>query len=302
MKTVSLVIPVYAEAESLPALFDELRAVEAQLAARTCALELIFVDDGSRDGSLNLLLQFRETHPATKIVKLARNFGAVAASKAGLGFVTGGCFAWLSADLQDPPALIVEMVDAWLGGAKYVIAARTARRDPPLPRFFSALYYALLRRLVMPDYPQGGFDLALIDQSLMAHLRDSGRQTNTELLSFWLGVAPVIINYERRQRLHGKSGWTFARKLGYARDSLLGFSPFLIRAISLIGALVTVLSVCYGASAVLTGAPGFAAAFAVVIFLLGVIIFALGILGEYLWRIHNQLSQRPEVVIDHIYE
>ena len=111
MKTVSVVIPVYFNEGSLIALFGELLEVEARLRERDCALELIFVDDGSGDDSLKVLLSLRERRAGIKIVKLARNFGAYHASKAGLRFVTGDCFLWLAADLQDPPHLIVEMVD-----------------------------------------------------------------------------------------------------------------------------------------------------------------------------------------------
>src|SRR3954452_6585463 len=108
MKTISVIVPVYFNEGSLVLLFEELLKVEAQLAEHDCALELIFVDDGSGDNSLQVLLSLRERRAGTKIVKLTRNFGAVHATKVGLHFVTGDCFMWLAADLQDPPHLIVE--------------------------------------------------------------------------------------------------------------------------------------------------------------------------------------------------
>ena len=307
MKTVSVIVPVYFNEGSLETLFEELLKVEAQLQERACALELIFVDDGSGDDSLNVLLGLRERRAGTKIIKLARNFGAVHASKAGLRFVSGDCFAWLAADLQDPPHLIPSMVDHWLDGAKYVIAARSARHDPPLTKFYARLYYTLVRLFVIRDYPRGGFDLLLVDKSLLPYLRDSSKNINTELLSYWLGIPPVVITYERRARQHGKSRWTFAKKLTYFIDSILGFSVVPIRLISLIGILVSLLSVAYGGVMLITAlfgnhnVPALPTAVALITFLLGLIIVMLGIIGEYIWRIFDEVTRRPEVVIDEVY-
>ncbi len=302
MKTVSVVVPVYDNAESLPLLFDALLEVETQLAERGCALELIFVDDGSDDQSLKLLLELRQRRPAlTKVIKLARNFGAIPASKAGLKFVSGDCFVWLSADLQDPPQLVVQMADRWLGGAKYVIAARATRHDPAATKFYAGVYYGLVRRLVMPDYPRGGFDTLLLDRSLMPYVRDSGRHVNPVLLSYWLGIPPAVIEYERRARRYGKSRWTFAKKLSYFLDSMLGFSALLIRLITLIGGVVALASFAYGAYRLVV-APGFPVMLAVICFLLGLIIVLLGLIGEYVWRIFDELSRRPEAVIDAVHQ
>ena len=308
MKTVSVVIPVYFNEGSLAALFDELLKVEAQLAERACALELIFVDDGSGDDSLKLLLGLHERRAGTKIIKLARNFGAVHASKAGLRFVSGDCFLWLAADLQDPPHLIPDMVDRWLDGAKYVIAARSARHDPALTKLYARLYYGLVRLFVIKDYPRGGFDLLLADKSLLPYIRDSGKNINTELLSYWLGIPPVVIAYERQARIHGKSRWTFAKKLTYFIDSILGFSVLPIRLISLIGIVVSLLSFCYGGLIVFEAlfgsriVPGFPTLVALITFLLGLILVMLGIIGEYVWRIFDEVTRRPEVVIDEVYQ
>ncbi|MBI1257352.1 MAG: glycosyltransferase [Chloroflexi bacterium] len=307
MKTVSVVVPVYFNEGSLAALFEELLKVEAQLAERACTLELIFVDDGSGDDSLKLLLELRERRAGTKIIKLTRNFGAVHASKAGLRFVSGDCFLWLAADLQDPPGLIPDMVDRWLDGAKYVIAARTARHDPTLTKLYARIYYAIVRLFVLKDYPRGGFDLLLMDKTLLPHLRDSSKNTNTELLSYWLGIVPVVIGYERQARIHGKSRWTFAKRLTYFIDSILSFSVLPIRLISLIGIVVSLLSFGYGsfifveALCGVRDVPGFPAVVALITFLLGLIIVMLGIIGEYIWRIFDEVTRRPEVVIDEVY-
>ncbi len=307
-KTVSVVVPVYYNEESLPLLFEELLKVEQQLAEHGCTLELIFVDDGSGDQSLAVLLQLRERRPGTKVVKLARNFGAVHASKVGLHFVTGDCFMWLAADLQDPPKLIIEMVEHWLKGAKYVIATRASRHDPATTRFYAAIYYWLVRLFVIKDYPRGGFDLILVDKTLTPYIRDSSKNINTELLSYWLGIPPVVLPYERQERLHGQSRWTFAKKLTYFIDSILGFSVLPIRLISFIGIVVSAISFLYGGFIFIDAVfgirdvPGFPTLVALISFLLGLIIIMLGIIGEYIWRIFDEVTKRPEVVIDEVYQ
>ncbi|MGQ9888190.1 MAG: glycosyltransferase family 2 protein [Aggregatilineales bacterium] len=307
MKTISVVVPVYYNERSLPLLYERLVEVEAQLAARDCALELIFVDDGSGDGSLAELLKIKERRPATRVIKLARNFGAVRASKTGLHFVTGDCFMWIAADLQDPPSIILEMIEHWLSGSKFVIAVRAERQDPPLSRLFSGVYYWLLRRLVLSDYPRGGFDLALMDKTLLPYLRDSSKNVNTPLLAYWLGFQPVTLTYNRQRRLYGRSRWTFWKRVKFMLDSLLGFSVLPLRLISLFGALVSLLSFSYGIVVVVNAllgvreVQGFPTLVALITFLLGLIIIMLGIIGEYLWRIFDEVNKRPEVVIDEIY-
>jgi dolichol-phosphate mannosyltransferase len=307
MKTVSVVVPVYYNAGSLPHLYQEFTALESELAKRDMALELIFVDDGSGDESMIELLKIKKQREATRIVKLARNFGAVHASKSGLRFVTGDCFMWIAADLQDPPAIIAEMVDAWLDGAKFVIATRAQRDDPFVSRVLSGIYYWLLRRLVAERYPDGGFDLALMDISLLPYIRDSSKTVNTPLLAYWLGFMPVTLRYHRRRRIHGRSRWSFGKRIRFMVDSLLGFSVAPLRFITLIGFVVSLLSFLYGGIVIfnalrgIVDVQGFPTLVALITFLLGLIIVMLGIIGEYIWRIFEEINRRPEVVIDEVY-
>jgi dolichol-phosphate mannosyltransferase len=306
MKKLSVVVPVYFNEGSLPPLFEELRGVEHKLLDQGLELELIFVDDGSGDGSWQELLKIKAARPATKLVKLARNFGAVHASKTGLRFVTGDCFLYLAADLQDPPGLILEMARRWQAGCKYVICTRSARQDPPLTKLFARLYYRLLRLVVVRDYPTGGFDLALMDQALLPHLRESSKNINPSVYSFWLGFKPEVIPYQRRKRLHGRSRWTAAKKVKFFLDTMLGFSIVPLRAISLVGLVVALLSGGYGVLVfcnALLGrydVHGFATLAVLLCFLLGLQMSMLGVIGEYLWRIFDEVNKRPETVIDQI--
>lgn len=307
MKNMSIIIPVYYNAESLPYLFEELSRIEDALFKRSIGTELIFVDDGSRDGSWDILLDFKKKRKNTKIIKLTRNFGAIHASKTGMQFVTGDCFMILAADLQDPPDLIIEMAEKWLKGSKFIICERIEREDPPLTRLLAHMYYKMLRFFVLKDYPEGGYDLALMDKALLPHLQNSAKNINTPLFAYWLGFKPDRIQYKRRERAHGKSRWTLAKKVKFFLDSILGFSIVPIRMISFIGVLVAFGSIGYG-SIILINAffgnrdvPGFATIAALISFLLGLIIIMLGVIGEYIWRSFDEVNRRPEAVIDEIH-
>lgn len=307
MKTISVVIPVYYNEGSLLPLFEKLQDIEKQLAERDMALQLIFVDDGSKDASFERLMTIKAARPQTTVIKLARNFGAVSASKTGLKFVKGDCFMLLAADLQDPPQIIIRMADEWAKGNNYVIAVRRTRVDPPLTRIFAGFYYWLLKNLVVQDYPNGGFDMFLLDKKALEHFQNSAKDINPSLLSYWFGFEPVVLEYDRQERMYGKSRWTFTKKMKFFLDSLLGFSVLPLRLMSLFGVIVSALSFAYGLLVTVNAlmgvrdVPGFPTLIALITFLLGFIIVMLGIIGEYLWRIVVQLNQRPETVIDEIH-
>jgi dolichol-phosphate mannosyltransferase len=306
VKRLSVVVPVYFNEGSLPHLFGELQAVERQLPGLGMELELIFVDDGSGDGSYAELLKIKAERPATRVVKLARNFGAVHASKTGMQFVTGDCFLILAADLQDPPALVLDMVRRWQAGAKFVTCVREKRADPPLTTLFARAYYRVLRAVVVPNYPDGGYDLALMDRVMLPHLQSSGKNINPNVFAFWLGFKPDVIPYERRKRIHGTSRWTFRKKVKFFLDTLLGFSIVPLRLISLTGLVVSALSLAFVVFVVANGllgrytVPGFATLASIISFLLGLVICMLGVIGEYVWRIFDEVSRRPEAVIEEV--
>ncbi len=306
-KIVSVVVPVYYNAESLPFLLERLQAVERTLVERhAVSLQLIFVNDGSRDGSQAALLKIKSIRPDTVVVRLSRNFGAVHASRTGFRFVEGDAFVILAADLQDPPELLLEMVPRWLDGKKFVIAVRASREDPITSRIYSWLYYRFLRALVVPGYPDGGFDIALMDKAMLEPMRNCSKNAFTPLLAYWLGYEPDVVSYHRPRREHGKSGWTFTKKIKTFLDVMLGFSVTPIRLISAVGVIVAGASFVYGVS-VLIGALtgniavlGYASLVSLITFLLGLIILMLGIIGEYLWRIFDEVNHRPETVIDEV--
>lgn len=307
MKIISVVVPVYFNEQSIPVLYDRLQGLRDEFLKRSLNLELIFVDDGSGDDSLAELLKIKTSDDMVTVVKLTRNFGSIHAIKAGFQLVTGDCFAVLAADLQDPPELILEMADAWINGAKFVICERMERDDPFLTKLFSAGYYKIVSWVVDQNFPRGGFDLALMDKDMLPYMQKSGKNTYTMLYAYWLGFKPLVLKYKREKRQHGESKWTYRKKLKAFVDVMLGFSYAPIRIISMVGLFVSTLSFTYGIVVVLstlfgnTTVPGFATIASLITFLLGLIIIMLGIIGEYLWRIFDEVQNRPESVIDKIY-
>jgi dolichol-phosphate mannosyltransferase len=303
----SVIVPVYYNADSLPLLFDELRKFEDRLRELSMRLELIFVDDGSGDGSFGLLMEFRQQRPATKVLKLSRNFGSPAAVRLAQRFVTGDCFLYLPADLQEPLDHVLEMLQHWSAGEQFVISTRATRDDPAATRFYAALYYRLVRLVITPDYPPTGIGLMLMDKVMLPLMVNSPQKINLNMYAYWLGFHPRQLTYHRVRRASGRSRWTFWRKFHYFIDTFTGFSPVPLRAMSALGLLIASLSVIYALIVFISAlsgnimVTGFAALAIVVSLLGGCILFMLGVMGEYLWRIFIQVSGRPEAIIEELH-
>jgi polyisoprenyl-phosphate glycosyltransferase len=303
-KTISVVIPVYENAETIPELFMQLTSLEQRLELLDINLELIFVDDGSSDESWDAILKVQEARNQTIVIKLSRNFGSIKCSRTGLGHVTGDAFVILAADLQDPPELIETMAKYWLTGNKFVICERDSRKDPFLSKLYSRVFYKLLRSIAVPNYPKGGFDLFLLDSSALQYVVESSKSAYTPVLIWWLGFKPTVIKYERQERVHGKSKWTFVKKFNAFMDIMLGFSVRPIRSITLMGLISAIFTSSFGFLILINSllgnvqVPGYASIATLMSFLLSVIIIMLGVIGEYLWRIFEETNRRPDTVID----
>lgn len=303
----SIVVPVYYNEPNLPDTVPALLSLRDRLPGYD--LELVFVDDGSGDRSLPLLLEYQAAYPEeVKVVKLTRNFGSMAAIQAGLTVATGDCVGMISADLQDPPELFLDMLGHWERGAKAVFAVRADREEPLTQKLFSSTYYFLMRRLALKGYPSGGFDFFVIDRQVVREVnRIHEKNTNIMSLIFWLGFQPVMIPYVRRRRVKGRSRWTVAKKLKLFIDSFAAFSYVPIRFMSAVGLLVAL-------GAFLTGAYVFyewsvsnipVKGYTPIVILLtgtaGVQMLMIGVLGEYLWRALDESRRRPLYVVDKVY-
>lgn len=308
MKTISIVVPVYFNEQNLPDTIPQLLSLAEKLPGYS--LELVFVDDGSGDRSLDLLLEYRSQNPGKiKVVKLTRNFGSMSAIQAGFTVATGDCVGMISADLQDPPEIFLDMVSHWEKGSKAVFAVRQGREEHVVQKMLSNTYYSLIRRFALAEYPNGGFDFFLIDRQVVADLnRIQEKNTNVMTLIYWLGYKPVMIPYIRRQRAKGKSRWTFAKKIKLFIDTFVAFSFFPIRILSVLGLLVAAGSFLYGGFVLFywffygIEVKGYVPIIVVLAFNSGLQMAMLGVLGEYLWRTLDEVRRRPQFVIDEIYQ
>jgi dolichol-phosphate mannosyltransferase len=241
-------------------------------------------------------------------VRLSKNHGSFVACLAGLTHATGRAVGLISADLQDPPELFLDMVKAWRDeGVEVVMAVRGERQDAWHVRALASIYYRILRRLALPEMPKGGFDFALLDRKVVDVLV-AIREKNTTLMGLiiWCGFRRKELPYTRRAREHGRSMWTYKKKIAYFLDSIFAFSYVPIRAVSLIGVLSALGGLIYAAALVvlkLTGhlppeALGWASLMVALLVLSGIQLLGLGILGEYLWRSFDETRARPTFIVD----
>lgn len=298
---VSVVVPVYFNAESLPRLAARLRAVAD---AADHDLEVVFVDDGSRDGSWDRIVEITRAWPAARGVRLTRNFGSQMAIVAGLAEAKGAAAAVLSADLQEPPELLPEMVAAWRRGATAVLAVRRSRPEGWTARAASGLYYRILQRLAFAEMPAGGFDCFLIGRSAIDFLVEGG-ETNTSLpgLLLWAGFPVALVPYDRVAREEGESRWTFGKKLKFFVDSVIAFTYAPLRWMSLAGAVLALLAFAYAAFLIayklIHDQPiqGWTSLMVALTFFSGVQLLSLGVLGEYLWRTLDAARARKRFLV-----
>jgi dolichol-phosphate mannosyltransferase len=296
--TLSFVIPVYQNAGSLRATSDALRALAAR-AGSSWRLEVIFVDDGSTDGSGAELAQLAAERDEVRVISLSRNFGQVPALVAGLERASGEATIVLSADLQEPVELVERMVEEWSSGSEIVVCYRVARSDSLVATGGSRLFYGLIA-LSRPAMPRGGFDFFLLGARARAaflSLPERNRFLQGDIL--WLGFPLKMLPYVRQPRRVGRSQWTLGKKTKYFIDGLLTTAYWPIRAMTLVGLTVAVGGFVWAAVIVvrklLGGIPavGWAPIMIGILVVGGVIMTMLGVIGEYVWRIFDEVRARP---------
>jgi dolichol-phosphate mannosyltransferase len=302
---ISLIFPVFNEQANLKELYARVSDIASSMSAEE--FEFIFVDDGSTDGTREILLELNRHDRRVKVIRLTSNWGSHAAIAAGLNHCKGDCAVILAADLQDPPEVIPRLLDAWGGAAKVVWGVRAKREgEKRSTRFFSRLYYFLMNALTVVRMPPLGADLFLADRAVIDAFRHvSSKHASVFMTIVWLGFPQSSISYVKRSRLSGKSKWTVAKKIKLALDSLLAFSDVPIRYMSVLGFFVAFLGLLYAGHTFwryLGGTPagGWPSVMIAVLVIGGVQMMMLGVLGEYLWRTFDQSLQRPRYVIESI--
>jgi len=308
MRTLSIVIPVYNEQEALSLFLDAARpAVDEalHLIGPGASAEYLFVDDGSTDRTADLLAILSRLNPDVRYLSLSRNFGKEAALAAGIDHATGDAVIPIDVDLQDPPAVIVDMVCAWLSGAQVVNARRIDRSsDGWFKRLSARGFYRLLNRLSDYPIPEDVGDFRLLDRQAVDAIRQLGEQARFHKGLFsWVGFKVATVDYVRAARGAGATKWRLGKLWSLAIDGITASTTMPLRIWSYIGGAVALLAMAYAAWLVLhtmvTGVdvPGYASIMVAVLMLGGLNLLSLGIIGEYLGRVAREVRQRPLYVV-----
>lgn len=296
---ISIITPAFNEEKSLPAYVQTVKRV---LLARTdYDFEIVFVDDGSGDATWPMIREICAADARFRGLRLSRNFGPNIADSAGIAAATGDAVAILSCDLQDPPEVILEFLEKWKNGAKVVWGKRRSRKDPLWRRIVSWGFNRLLRMMVFEEnskFTSGGF--IMMDRQVVECFKQFPERNRVVFgLVAWTGFDQAVVDYDRVQRVSGKSGWSIFRMIHTLYDALVGFSPRPIRVITFIGLSAFLLSIplaiylIYCKLAGLQSHLGWTGLMLAVDISFGVQCLLTGIMGEYLYRIYTEVTRRP---------
>jgi dolichol-phosphate mannosyltransferase len=301
-RLVSIIVPIMNEVENIEIFYDAVIDVIHNL--KELNWEFIFVDDGSTDQSVEHLLLLREKDSRIRIIQLSRNFGSYAALRAGLAEAKGDAAITISADLQDNPQIFDSFVQHWENGYDIVWGVRKKRDDPWAKKLLAFSFYQLIRRIALPSLPVAGMDCGLFDRKIIeAFLKISDRNNVTFMTIYWMGFRQAFIYYDRKKRRFGKSKWPLGKRIKAALDVITSFSYLPIRFGSFLGLVVSAISIILASGMLfskLTISKETASWLLVIIiglFLGGLQLLILGIMGEYLWRISSEVRGRPEYII-----
>ena len=300
--TITVVLPVYNERETLETL--EARLVPVLEGVVGGSFEVVFVDDGSRDGSGELLDSFYARDPRLKTIHFSRNFGHQAALQAGLDAARGEAVIMMDADLQDPPEVLAQFVARWREGYDVVYAVRRKRKEGPLKRAAYAAFYRSMKAISEIEVPLDAGDFCLLDRRVVETLV-SLRERNRFLrgLRSWVGFKQIGVEYERDARHAGEPKYTLRKLVGLALSGYIGFSAMPLRAAAWLGVaaagagFLLVLWALVSKLAGLYTPRGWASTLAVILFIGGVQLLVLGVIGEYLSRVYDEVRRRPLYVV-----
>ena len=306
MKKISIIIPVYFNQDSLLPLYNNLNE-KVLKKLENLDYEIVFVDDGSKDNSYNVMQELKKLDDKIVLVKLSRNFGEHAALLAGLSKCTGDFAVRKAADLQEPSEIILDMIAKYNEGNKVVLAIREDRDEPAMQKAFSSLYAWMMKKIALHNYPQGGFDTFLIDRQVI-DLLVSMKEKNTSLHGqvLWSGFQTAKVPYTRMKREVGKSRWTLSKKIKLVVDSLVGFSNFPIKFITAVGFLTFLISfimlihTIWKKVAGVIDVEGYTTLLTVMFMGFGIVMLSIGIIGEYICRIYDASRNRPPFIIDEV--
>ncbi|MBC7807506.1 MAG: glycosyltransferase family 2 protein [Akkermansiaceae bacterium] len=313
----SLVFPIYNESQAIPHLLARVDLVVAELSrganvegsAETLpslSVEVLCVNDGSRDDSLAQLVAATQTRAYLRVINFSRNFGHQAAVTAGMHHATGDAVALLDADLQDPPELLAKMIARWLAGADVVYAVRTKREgESAFKKWTASQFYILLRRLTNVDIPADTGDFRLMDRRVVNALNQMNESHRfLRGMSAWVGFRQEPIYYERPARVAGETKYPLGKMLRFAMDALTSFSDAPLKLATNIGVITALFALLYGGITIVRyftnhgeWQAGWASIIALLTFLSGIQLITLGLVGEYIGRIYDEVKRRPLYLI-----
>lgn len=306
MKKVSLLIPFYNEQEVLPLLFEKLQ--ELMDGNDGYEWEVVMVNDGSVDGSLCAVKQMRQRDPRFRYIDLSRNFGKEVAMIAGLDYVTGDCVVIMDADLQHPPHLIPDMLKLWEEGYDDIYGKRKNRgKEPWMRKQLSLLYYRLLQKTTKVQVLQNVGDFRLLDRiciDALCSMRESQRYTKG--MFQWIGFKKKELLFDQEDRAAGNTKWNYLKLVGLAIEGITSYTTSPLKIATIMGLIVSLCAFCYMffviVKALFIGDPvaGYPTIMVVMLFLGGVQLLSLGIIGEYIGRIFNETKNRPVYFIREI--
>jgi len=298
----SIIIPIYNEEGNIPILQSRLSSALDKVDMQ---VEYVYINDGSVDSSLVLLQQMASDNEQVKYINLSRNFGHQLAVTAGLEKCKGDAAVIIDADLQDPPELIPQLIEKWKAGNEVVYAKRKTRKGESRFKLLTAgLFYRLLSKITSIDIPVDTGDFRLIDRKiidLLAQMKEKNKYLRGQIS--WLGFSQTFVEYDRDERYDGETGYSLKKMISFALDGITSFSDFPLKIVTLFGFLCSALSFLiiiyslYSKYMWDDTVPGWASLMVSVLFLGGVQMIALGIIGEYISRIISNVRNRPTYVI-----
>jgi len=304
MKKVTIIIPAYNEEESLPFLYERLNKLMEDMPQYE--FEMLFINDGSKDNTLELIKEYREKDSRYCYVDFSRNFGKEIAMMAGLDYATGDCVIFIDADLQDPPELVKELIKYWEEGYDDVYARRRSRDGETfLKKFTSKMYYKILQKMTKIEIQQDTGDFRLLDRrcvNALKKLRES--QRNTKSMFSWIGYKKKEVLYDRDARIAGKTKWNYMKLIDLAIDGITSFTTSPLRIATWVAIPTFIMLFVYFiyviVKCIVTGVvmQAFQAIIILILFFSGMQILLFGIVGEYLGRIFNETKNRPLYLVN----
>lgn len=306
MITISAIVPCYNEEESLPLFYEEICRVQRE--AKTFELEMIFVDDGSRDGTLRVLRQLSAKDERVRFISFSRNFGKESAMLAGLRAATGDYTALLDADLQDPPSLLPQMLDFLEKNAEThdIVATRRMDRkgEPPVRSFFARKFYQIINKISDTEIVDGARDFRLMRRRVVESILELSEYNRFSKGIFsWVGYKTHWLSYENRPRAAGETKWSFWKLLLYSVDGIVAFSTKPLAIASLTGLGFCILAFLFlifiFLRALIWGDPvaGWPSTICIIVLIGGIQLFCIGILGQYLAKTYMETKRRPAYLV-----